>query len=242
MVYGRRYRRTRRGRRTGRRLSTRRIVGRTGARAQASQILALRNQQRRMWRALRPEMVPFYNNGFINLRTTTEQTTPSLGYGVIGNDIVWANQNISGDKVRFKKVEIYAQLSYLAQNSANNIQAAGRIIVLYPKRDIQYDDLEEYRVVESDANTLNMLNGPLVSNITDQFQVLRDVRFSASSTQGIKNIRVPMYMNKVVNVSDITQDETIVKNQPIVWMFLASAAPSTNFTFVSSYKLFWTDV
>ena len=139
MAYRRR-RYSRRNRKSGRKtLSTKNVFLNKSARSQAYQIAALKKRCNTIWRAVKPEWIPYTNDYFINARHTTANADAGKAVDRILPANVWYGpdggslQNISGDKVRIRKLIIYGEMSPSA-GGLNYGQA--RIIVAYAKRDI----------------------------------------------------------------------------------------------------------
>ena len=250
--YSRKY--AKKGKKT---LSTKNVFLNKSARSQAYQIAALKKRCSRIWRAVKPEWIPYTNDYFINARHLTSDADAGRAVDRILPANMWYDgdgnmkQNISGDKVRIRKLIIYGELSPSA-GGLNYGQA--RIIIMYPKRDVDsWDDIyTSYNPVNTD-NPNTTFNGPLNTGITDQFAILRDKKYTITGGSNVLRrfkINIPMYHMLDISHMDITGESkaefqhNLIKNQPVVFVYTGGAdTGDTIFIDCSvAYRVYWTDV
>ena len=256
MVYRRR-RYSRRYRRKGKRtLSTRNVFLNKSARSQAYQIAALKKQCNRIWANVKPEWIPYEDTYFINARHAVGNVEPARALTrILPSSVFFDNegnnrQNVTGDKIRIRKLIIYGTLSP-NQGGLNYGQA--RVIVLTSKRDIddwstEIDDFDP--VTTSNANTT--FAGPLVTNITENFRVLADRKLQITAGNNIvRRFRINIPMNALMDISHMHEETrgaqtNLVRNQPIVYAYVRGSEETTTGTFMTQlnmgYRVYWTDV
>lgn len=198
MAYGyKRYRRYRKSR--SNRLSTRRVFSKTSAKAQASQINTLRKRINYVSRQCRPETKIV--NGAVLSKTFDSQTILNT-YWPIGGPFIELgsgdNQRI-GDKINIKNVQFTFTAEYYnnSQTGYHNSESAGttmRIIIG------QYKTPRAYNVVPSISDVLSASSNtgatythqaviPLKNGITEQYNILKDMKFVMTSSNNQRLIK-----------------------------------------------------
>ena len=239
-------------------LSSKNVFLNKSARSQAYQIMALKKRCSRIWRAVKPEWIPYTNDYFINVRHSTADADAGRACDRILPASVWYDddgnqkQNISGDKVRLRKLIIYGELTPAA-GGLNYGQA--RVIVMYPKRDTDgWTDIRDYYNPVNTDNPNTTFNGPLNTGITDKFAILRDRKYTITGGSNVLRkfkITIPMY--HMLDISHMEYGEAgtkdvpqinLVKNQPMVVVYVggASTGDAININCNVAYRAYWTDV
>jgi len=198
MAYGyKRYRRYRKSR--SNRLSTRRIFGKTSAKAQASQINSLRKRINYVSRQCRPEIKVL--NGSVISRTFDSQTIFNTYWPIPGPNLELGsadNQRI-GDKINIKNVQFTFTAEYYnnSETGYHGSESAGttmRIIIgqyKTPRAYTAYPSISD--VLSQSSNTgatyTHQAVIPLKNGITEQYKILKDMKFTMTTSNNQRLIK-----------------------------------------------------
>lgn len=198
MAYGyKRYRRYRKSR--SNRLSTRRVFSKTSAKAQASQINTLRKRINYVSRQCRPEIKVL--NGAVLSNTFDSQTLLNTYWRIPGPFIELGsgdNQRI-GDKINIKNVQFTFTAEYYNNSPTgyHNSESAGttmRIIVGQFKTPRAYNIAPAISDVLSQSSNTGAVYThqaviPLKNGITEQYNILKDMKFVMTSSNNQRIIK-----------------------------------------------------
>lgn len=180
-------------------LSTRNIFSNRSAKSQANQIYRLRRRLNYISKMNRPEMKVF--NGTILSKTFDSQTVANTYWGIAGPSIALGsgdNQRI-GDKINIKNVQFTFTAEYYnsSETGYHNTESAGttmRIIIG------QYKTPAAYNVYPSISDVLSASSNigatythqsiiPLKNGITEQYNILKDMKFVMTSSNNQRLIK-----------------------------------------------------
>lgn len=198
MAYGyKRYRRYRKSR--SNRLSTRRVFSKTSAKAQASQINTLRKRINYVSRQCRPETKVL--NGAVLSKTFDSQTLLNTYWAIPGPLVNLGsedNQRI-GDKINIKNVQFTFTAEYYnnSQTGYHGSESAGttmRIIIGQFKTPRSYDVVPSISDVLSQSSNTGAVYThqaviPLKNGITEQYNILKDMKFVMTSSNNQRLIK-----------------------------------------------------
>lgn len=199
MAYGyKRYRRYRKSR--SNRLSTRRVFAKTSAKAQASQINTLRKRINYVSRQCRPEMKVV--NGSVLSKTFDSQTLLNTYWAIPGPtlNLGSADNERIGDKVNVKSLQFTFTAEYYnnSETGYHGSESAGttmRIIIG------QFKTPRTYATVPSISDVLSQSSNtgavythqaviPLKNGITEQYKILKDMKFVMTSSNNQRIIKI----------------------------------------------------
>ncbi len=199
MVYGKFYRR-RNYRNNRRRLSNRNIYSKTSAKQQARQIAVLRNRVNRVYKNTRPEIKVL--NGSVLSKTLDSQTLLNTYWTIAGPNLEQGpgdGQRI-GDKINVKNVQFTFTAEYYnsSQTGYHGGESAGttmRIIIG------QFKSPRAYNIVPTIDNVLSSSSNtgatythqaliPLKNGITEDYNILKDMKFTMTSSRNQRLIKL----------------------------------------------------
>lgn len=198
---GRRFYRSRRSnRKRSGALSTKRIYSRTGAKAQANQIYALRRSVSKIKRRLRPEIYTHHLEDVI----TKTFTNSSFGASYWSSHYTWptngtGDENKRGDKIWCRNMQLNFTFEY--HNNSNTAYHSGessgcpvRVIMLKSKTpvaatDPDISDILLYSNYTGGEYTQRAVS-PYVHGITDKYRLLYNKVFYINPTKNQKVLRI----------------------------------------------------
>lgn len=199
--------RTSRRRTSRKRLSTSRVLTRTSARAQARQIIALRNRINRISRLNRKELR--------NFQQTYSKTFTSSAFSSVYDTWGMSTSFMSGQWTKLRGFSINGILEYADNREAfpqNNITRSGSIrLVIYQiiqsrVSTVNIDSLLEIGATGTDYE-LNTTR-PLKNGVTSFVKILYDRTYTLSNQ--VPQRRVRIYLRKLLNLHKET-DDTVPK-------------------------------
>lgn len=258
MAYGyrsRRFTRSRRyRRRTGRTLSTRNIYGRTGSKAQASQIGALTRQVRRINRATRPNRHVLVTAPAQHTFTNSSGDTPWLNWWYLGLNRGSNDNQRMNDKVYVRNLKWSAKVLYDTTQVGATPDlfrtAEFRLIFLQARTAARYGEglnpsglITNYgeAATNYDASTIS----PLMNGITKDYAVLFDRKYTLSGQYPMRyiNLNIPLKYRTIryaPNQDMATPDHGVVCVVVTSGLkFALTEDEQINFTVVS--KMVWTE-
>lgn len=197
--YGtRRYRRN--YKRFNRRLSNRRIFGRTSAKSQASQIASLRNRINRVYNQCKPEIKTIVTGA--ETQTYTSETLSSYYrfYPMTSPDPGTGDKDRIGNHIKVINGVLYLSFEYYNSSPTgyHNTESAGcqyRIIIgqfntAHSKSAIPpIADVLEY-TGNTGANYTQLALSPLKEGITSKFTIIKDIRGVLTSERNQKMMKI----------------------------------------------------
>lgn len=213
MPYVRRSRRGvsrgRRARARGGRLSTARVLTRKSATSQAFQINALNKKINRISRSIKPDVkFIYYGPGVEQFNNGSLGNVYKIGwYGALGQGN-GDNQRL-GDKIFVRSCRFYMTVNYYNDaeitNNFDDEAAQLRVVFFQARHRAQFNEsgltpenfLQVYGTSSSSANYLNIPVVPLVRDITERYDILRDfsIRVDRYHPHKQYKIRIPLKRN-----------------------------------------------
>lgn len=193
------YRKT--SRRTSRKLSNRRIYSRTSARAQASQIAALRNRINRVYRACRPEIKTIVTSAETISYTSQSMSSYYRFYPITSPELGTGDKERVGNFIRVINGVLYLSCEYFNSSTTgyHNTESSGaqvRVIIGQYNTDQgptaipSISELFEFPS-NTGANYTQMALSPFREGVSSRFKILRDLRFTMTLDRNQKMLKVP---------------------------------------------------
>lgn len=233
----RRYRRYR-----SRTLSTRSVYTRTGAKAQAGQILALRRRVSRISRRIRPDIKVFQSGVTSITFTNSALSNTSGGKWFIGGLGQGTNDSQRvADKIYVKNLQWTSVFEYSNDFDSTTVplEAIGgtvRVVILQARTGEQYDVAPNpASLITNYTNAgvgynLNTVS-PLVNGITKTWNVLRDFRFKLDENNPIRQFRmnIPIKYRTIRYAGNTAAGDSLATTTPDHGVFIFVCASGLHY-------------
>lgn len=190
----------RKSRRYSRKLSNRRIYGRTSAKSQARQIATLRNRINKVYKQCKPEIKTIVTSAETINYTSSSISSYYRFYPMTSPTLGTADKERIGNFVRVRNGVLYISAEYFNTSTTgyHNTESSGcqvRIVIgqykypVGPSAIPSVDELFEFPS-NSGANYTQMAISPFKEGVSNRHLILKDLRFTMTSDRNQKMLRI----------------------------------------------------